>query len=166
MQEYHEFSDGDWIVHAYYGVGQIKGVEVKAVSGEETRYCKIKSPDSTFWVPEDQMDNELIRPIADPEEIERAIVTLQKPPEEMSSNYKTRQNRIKSVRLRNTPRAIARLIRDLRARRREKGMLNNSESGALRTLKQRLVHEWAVVIRAETDEVAVQLESLLNSHHS
>jgi RNA polymerase-interacting CarD/CdnL/TRCF family regulator len=79
----------------------------------------------------------------------------------MSSNYKTRQSRIQRVRQRNTPRAIARLVRDLRARKREKGILNSAERSAFRTLKKRLLHEWAIVTDAETEEVASKLDELL-----
>ena len=161
MKESSLYGDGEWIVHAHYGVGQIKGVEVKAISGEETRYFKVKTRDSIFWVPVDQIDSELLRPVSAPEDIQKAIATLRKAPQEMSSNYKTRQSRIQRVRQRNTPRAIARLIRDLRARKREKGILNSTERSAFRTLKKRLVHEWAVVADAETDDVASKLDDLL-----
>lgn len=157
------YSIGSWIVHAYYGVGQIKDVEVKSISGEETPYFRIQSSDSTFWVPVDQVDSEIIRPLSTSTEIREAVVILQKEPETMSSNYKARQSRIQKVRLRNTPKAIARLIRDLRARRREKNGLNNTERTAFGGLKQRFIEEWAIVVGKEAGEVESRLNMILDS---
>ena len=162
MEKPHTFSEGDWIVHSHYGVGRIKGVEVKSISGEETSYYRITTTDSTFWMPVDQMNSEILRPLSSPEEIQLAIVALQKPAEEMSPNSKVRQGRIQSVRDLNTPSAIAQLIRDLRARKRDKGVLYSSERSAFDTLKQRLVQEWAIVTDAETEDIASKLDNLLD----
>ncbi len=162
MEEAHVYSRRDWIVHSHFGVGQIEGVETKAISGEETRYFKIKTANSTFWVPVDQMDNEVLRPLSTPEEMQRAIATLQKPAKEMSPNTKIRQSLIQSVRIGNTPNAIARLIRDLRARKRDKGILYSSERSAFRTLSERLVQEWAIVTGAKTEDIATELDNYLN----
>jgi len=163
VKESRTYSEGDWIVHSYYGVGQIKGVEVKGISGEETSYYRIETTDSTFWMPVDQINGDKSRALSDPEEIRNAISTLQMPPKEMSSNYKTRQSRIQRVLTHNTPQAVARLIRDLRARQRDKGPLNGTEHSALRNLKQRLIEEWAIVTGIRTERAASKLERLLDS---
>ena len=157
-----KYSTGDWIVHSHYGVGQIEGVEVKHISGEETSYCRIKTSESTFWIPVDQMDSELIRPLATPDDIQQVIAALQEAPEAMSPNTKIRENQINTVRVNNTPTDIARLIRDLRARQREKGILYSSERHAYRTLRQQLVQEWAMVTGTEAGGVEAQIDKLLN----
>ena len=164
MEETHTYSEGDWIVHSRYGIGQIKDIEVKNISGERTRYYRIKTTDSIFWMPVDQMDSDLLRPLSTPEEIHLAIATLQEPPEEMSANYKIRQIRIQDAQTSNTPRAIAQIIRDLRAYRRKKEALNSTERSAFRSLKQRLVEEWAIVTGIKTEKAASNLETLLNPH--
>lgn len=164
MEEICTYSEGNWIVHSHYGIGQIKGIDVKDISGEETRYCRIETTGSTFWVPLDQMDSEVLRPLSTPEEIQQAIAVLQKPPEEMSSNYQIRQKRIQQARIRNTPRAIARIIRDLRALRRDKGGLNSTEHNAYLNLKQRLAEEWALVKNAKTEKVVSKIDELLDPH--
>ena len=162
MEKTHMYSEGDWIVHSHYGIGQIKGIEEKSISGEETRYYRIKTTDSIFWMPVDQMDDDILRSLSTPEEIQQAVDALQEPPGEMSSNYKIRQNRIRQVQIRNTPQAIAQLIRDLRALKRDKGALNRTERSAFRALKQRLVEEWAIVTDAKTEKVTSKLDALLN----
>lgn len=162
MEKAHVYLKGDWIVHSQYGPGQIKGVDVKGISGAETNYYKIKANNSTFWVPVDQMDSKLLRPLSTPEEIQQAITALQKPPKEMSSNYKMRQIRIQKAQDRNTPKAIARIIRDLRAYRRKMGVLNSTERSAFRSLKQQFIEEWALVTDAKNESVAMQLDNLLD----
>ena len=162
MEESRTYSKGDWIVHSQFGIGKIKGVDIKDISGEKTEYFRIKTSSSTFWMPVNQMDSELLRPLSTPDEIEQAIVTLQKPAKEMSSNYKMRQNRIQIARARNTPKAIAKLIRDLRARQRDKGILNSSERSAFRSFKQRLVEEWVIVSGKKTEKIESTLDALLN----
>ncbi len=164
MKEAHTYSDGDWIVHSRFGIGQIKDIEVKNISGEETRYYRIKTTDSIFWMPVDKMDSDLLRPLSSPEEIHLAIATLQEPAEEMSSNYKIRQIRIQDAQTHNTPKATAQIIRDLRAYRRKKDALNSTERSAFRSLKQRLVEEWAIVLDIKTETAALKLETLLNPH--
>lgn len=162
MEESHTYLEGDWIVHCHYGVGKIEGVEVKSISGEDSSYFRIKTTNSTFWVPVEQMNSEILRPLSSPEEIELAIVVLKDPPEEMSANSKVRQSRIQSVRALNTPSAIAELIRDLRARKRDKGVLYSSERSAFDTLKLRLAQEWAIVTDVKAEEISSEIDKLLN----
>lgn len=165
MEASRTYAEGDWIAHAHYGIGQIRGIEVKGISGEETRYYRVQSVDSTFWIPVDQMDSDFLRPLSSPEELQKAIAVLQRPPKEMSSNHNTRRSRIRQVQLQNTPKAMAQLIRDLRARQRAKGALNIKESNAFKVLKKRLVQEWAIVTDARTEKVVTHLEDLLDGHN-
>ena len=80
----------------------------------------------------------------------------------MSSDHKMRKNDIRRVQQNNTLEDIARLIRDLRARQRERGELALEELNAMRALKQRLVEEWAIITGEKTDKIASKLEDLLN----
>ncbi len=164
MEESRTYSKGDWIVHSHHGIGRIKGVEKKNISGEETRYFRIKTTDSIFWMPVEKMDTEALRPLSTPDEIQQALTILQNPPVEMSSNYKIRQLRIEKAQSRNSPNAMARIIRDLRAYRRKAGVLNSSERSAFRSIKQHLVEEWANVAGIEREKAAQHLENLLDSH--
>jgi len=161
MEQLDDYAQGDWIVHAYYGIGRIKGVEAKSISGEESRYYKIKATDSTYWLPVDQMDSEELRPLATFEDIQLAINVLREPPKEMSSNQNIRKSRIRRVQLQNKPEVVAGLVRDLQARRKEKGMLNQGERSAFSALKQQLIEEWAIVYGLSPETAAANLDALL-----
>lgn len=164
MTETHTYSVDDWIVHSQYGIGQLKGVDVKGISGEEINYYRIETNDSTFWVPFDQMNGDKLRAVSTMEDIQQAIAVLQETPQEMSSNYKIRQIRIKEALVGNTPQAFAKIIRDLHALQRKKGILNQSERDSFRIIKQRLAEEWAIVTDGQTSEVMTKLENLLDQH--
>ena len=107
------------------------------------------------------MDSEELRPLATSEEIQQAIDVLQKPAREMSSNQNTRKSRIRRVQLQNDPEAVARLVRDLQARQKEKGVLNQEERSAYSVLKQQLIEEWAIVSGLGSETVASKLDILL-----
>jgi RNA polymerase-interacting CarD/CdnL/TRCF family regulator len=166
MGAFDAYSKGDWIVHRYYGVGQIKKIEGKNISGEENEYYRIETADSTYWMPVDQMekDNDLIRPISTSAEIEEAIAILRRQPREMDSNHAARKSRIKRVQVKNSPAAVARLIRDLRARKRAKGTLNQAERSAFGRLKQRLAEEWAITTGINTEKAERRIDNLLSRH--
>lgn len=138
------YDRGDWIVHCHLGVGQIEDVERKRISDQENTYYRVETIDSTIWIPVDQMDDEHIRPITDKAYFQEAVEVLNNPPKEMASNLSTRKSRIKQVIVNNVPIETARLIRDLREKRRSKNGLNQSERRALRDLTKRFVQEWAV----------------------
>ena len=84
----------------------------------------------------------------------------------MSPNYKMRQIRIRRVQEQNTPRAVARLVRDLKALQRAKGPLNQAERSAFRNLRQRLVEEWVVVTGEKAKQVDAKIDDLLNTYHA
>jgi CarD family transcriptional regulator len=161
MKTAQTYSERDWIVHPQYGLGQIQDIEVKSISGQEKRYYRVKTSNGVYWLPTDQIDGDAVRPLSTPDEIREAIRALQREPQELSANYKLRQNRIHTVRQRNAPRANARLIRDLRARRRKKGMLNMTERHAFEDLKKQFVEEWAQVAGLKTDQVKSTLNRIL-----
>lgn len=155
------YTEGDWIVHTHYGVGQIAAIEAKRISGQKTEYFRVETTNGTYWIPLDQIDGDCVRPIASSTEIEEALSTLWRQPKAMSSNHLARKNRIKRVRKKNKPQSIARLIRDLRAKRREKGILNQDERHAFEALKKRFAEECAIVSGTGTDQVLSKLDRLL-----
>jgi RNA polymerase-interacting CarD/CdnL/TRCF family regulator len=156
------YSKGDWIVHAEYGLGQIKKVVEKEISGEPKRYFRIAAANSVFWVPVEQMDGEMIRPLSTQGEIAAALALFEKSAKEMSSNYKIRQERIRAARRKNTPRAIARLLRDLREHWRNKRATNVSERRVYQVLKARLAREWAVVDGGRAEAMEARIDRMLN----
>lgn len=152
------FALGDWIVHCYHGIGQIEAIERKRIGAQESTYFRIKMADSAIWLPVDHMDNDQLRPIASKTRFQEAVEILRKPPKTMASNLNKRQARIKRVTANNLPKETARLIRDLRARRRERKGLNQGERRALRDLTTRFLQEWSICIGLTMGQARRQLD--------
>lgn len=166
MASSHEYSVKDWLVHSAFGIGQIIGVEEKSISGTNVRYFRVRATNSTFWIPIDRMDGQELRPLSNAAEIEKVIAILLRPPKAMSPNHQLRRNEIQRVLLLRSPIDSARLIRDLRARQRERGGLNLEELNAMRSLKERLVEEWVLVTGEQAEAVASEIDDLLDSPQS
>ena len=162
MKAVHVYSKGDWLVHSVFGIGQIQGIEVKNISGANSDYFRIQTFNSTYWVPVDRVDSEKMRPVATLEEFGLAIAILERPPRAMSADHKVRKTHMERVQEQNMPQEMARLIRDLRARQRDKGVFHLDENNAIRTLKQRLAYEWSVITGETVENATSNLDSLLD----
>jgi RNA polymerase-interacting CarD/CdnL/TRCF family regulator len=156
----HAYSQGDWIVHRYYGIGQVKGIDRKHISGKMAECYRVKTQDSVFWVPVEKIDVCRVRPLSSPSDIRKASKILGKPPQEMKPDYKQRQYRIKDVRSDGSLMSICRLIRDLSAMQVEKSISQN-ESRALDVFEKRLLVEWSVSADVTVEDAGRQLRDLL-----
>lgn len=144
------FPSGTWVVHQSYGVGKILGIETRHISGEDAPYyhLKIKVTDSHIWIPVDKLVED-VRPLTSPENFEQALAILERPPRKMDDNIKLRTKRIAEVRSQNSPTALARLLRDLWARQKERGVLSQTETDAMRRITNRFLGEWAASLGVE-----------------
>ena len=157
-----KFAENDWIVHSYYGVGKIEAVETKTISGEENDYFRVKTTDITYWLPLDQTEDEQIRSLASPEEVDAIIAILKKSPKALSSNAKLRQTHIKEARQLNTFQSKARIIRDLHGHFRGKGDRSVNERHIYTTSRQRLIKEWSLITGKKVEQIETRLDSLLS----
>jgi RNA polymerase-interacting CarD/CdnL/TRCF family regulator len=152
---------GEWFVHRDYGVGQVKEIESKTIAGRQNTYARIEMPDSTVWIPADQLDCEQLRPLADPERFQRAVDVLTNPPKELAAGFTQRKAQISEALTGNAPAETARIIRDLTARRRARGGLNQAERSALKDLTRRFVQEWAACFGLDVDQASSRLNATL-----
>jgi CarD family transcriptional regulator len=152
---------GDWVVHLYHGVGQIKKIEKKRLNGNAQDYYRVKTHNSVFWVPVSNLNNDRIRPLTSPNELKKALKILQKPPQEMDTNHNKRKSRINTVKSDGSLQSALRLVRDLSAREAEK-KLNTTEKRALERLKDHMLREWATCMHIDIEEASIRLNNLLN----
>jgi RNA polymerase-interacting CarD/CdnL/TRCF family regulator len=75
----------------------------------------------------------------------------------MPSQLNQRTKRIADVRAQNSPTALARLLRDLSARQKERGVLSQTETEAMRRITQRFLGEWAICMGIELEVVEQKL---------
>lgn len=155
------YSVGDWVVHTAYGVGQIKNLEIKPISGKKHLCYRVRTNDGVFWLPVDKAkDNERVRPLAGPRRIKLALDALRKAPRKMAANFQARRKRIRDVALDGDLSTDMKLLRDLNARQFKKG-LSSTEQDAFNTISKRILQEWSISRGIEINEARQKLENFL-----
>ena len=156
------FVKGNWIVHLYYGVGQVKRLEKKCLDGKKTIYYRVEGKDGTFWLPVNKSDTERVRPIASQKQLDSAIQAIKEQPRTFTEDYKQRQILLNESKSEGSLLEIACLVRDLSYWEVEKH-LNLSEKETLEHLKNRLSMEWSIVEDIKQQEARTELNELLIS---
>jgi CarD family transcriptional regulator len=110
-----ELSVGDQVVHPKFGAGQITGIEqLELVEGFDNYYViAIGDRGLVLRVPIRKMEELGVRPVMTPARMDRVLETLRSTPALLSTNFKTRQARLKEKLKTGRPRKIAEVIRDL-----------------------------------------------------
>lgn len=158
-------TQGDWIIHSFCGVGQVRATEHKSIGGKESAYYRIEMLDSTVWQPVGSTEGKNIRELSKQIEFQLAIDALIEEPVEMSANINTRKGHISQVLAENIPVSTACLIRDLRARHAQIGNLNQTESQAYRALCDRFIQEWAVCMGITIEKANNRLHEMIGAVH-
>ena len=161
MTEMNTYSIGDWVVHTYYGVGQIKAIEVKPYHGEKVKCFKAKTKDSTFWFPTDKDGNPRIRPISSEDLINKAIRSLRRKPSNLDKDKKFWKKKIRKVKADGDMIDVCKLVRDLTAQSTQRNLVQ-SEEKALTLLKERLLKEWSVIVGSKVDDVRPELQTYIS----
>jgi len=156
------FSKGDWIVHARYGVGQVKGIEKKELDGEKKLFFRVKTFEGVYWLSIFRTDVEYIRPITSEHQIKRALTIIRKPPEKLPENHTMRNKIIIEATNDSSIYHKARMIRDLNAKQ-QVSKLNFTEEDAFLKMRKQLLNEWSVVTGADPEELELKLEKALQT---
>jgi RNA polymerase-interacting CarD/CdnL/TRCF family regulator len=155
------YSPGDWIVHRLRGVGQIEGTEVMDIGGGENTYYRIQTQDSMFWLPQEKLNADWLRPLASPAEIQQALEVLRHSPSAMDTDPIERKNRIKKVKQNFSPVVIAEILRDLWAHNKAKKQVSQTDLEALRYFMNFFLAEWSVCMDLEVGAAKQQLTDML-----
>ena len=156
------YSIGDWIVHIYYGVGQILSKEKMTLEGIRQMYFRIKTENSSYWLPLSKIDVNRVRPLASKYQIKKALALTRKPPRKLSNDYKVRRKEISQAINDISLYSKARMIRDLQGRR-VSGYLNFGETEQLKKMKGNLCDEWAQVVQQNPEIVLKKLDEALKT---
>jgi RNA polymerase-interacting CarD/CdnL/TRCF family regulator len=146
------YTTGDWVVHLYYGVGQITAIEYKPINGEKQECYKVKTKNSTFWFPTIDCDNPRIRPVVSDEIISKVIYHLRRKAGALETDTKYWKKKIDEVKSNGDILSITKLIRDLSTIQVVRG-LNETENNALEFFKERLLREWASSTKEDVEKI-------------
>jgi RNA polymerase-interacting CarD/CdnL/TRCF family regulator len=154
------YSEGDWIVHCTYGVGQIKTVEEKPIHGENVRVFRVKTQNSIYWLPVKKADNTRIRRITNKEKLAEALAQLGTEPEEMGSDYRARNDHIKEAFANGSIEKSVELLRDLMGLREIKAW-SNTENDAANTIFHQLASEYSVIYEIPIEQAREEINAVI-----
>ena len=152
-------SKGDWIVHAYYGIGQIKKVETKIIGEEKTRYYRVDARNSTFFVPVKNALNDRIRPLSSDYKLRKSKKILRSKPEELPENHNDRRKYLSEYSSNSEMDISAQMIRDLQHRNKTEG-LNDFETKILEQTERIFIREWAIIQDITEEEAFERLSKI------
>jgi RNA polymerase-interacting CarD/CdnL/TRCF family regulator len=154
-----QYSIGDWVVHKYYGVGQIQGIVARSIDGEQMEYFTAKTKDSTFWFPVEKDENPRIRLIGSERIIKKVIRLIRRKPTNLNSDREYWKERIAEAKEESDLISTSKVVRDLSAQKVVR-KLNVTEERALDNFKDNLSSEWAAI----TDERVKKIQRELRSY--
>ena len=138
-----KFKVGDWIVHAYYGVGEIVDVLEKDLDEQRDTYFKVSTEEIEYWLPNDKADAEHIKPIRSEKEFDQAIQIISKAPILISEPPNRSKRVIYERWLDGSLPARAALIRDLHGRNNVK-QLSYEEKKTYEKAESYFISEWVL----------------------
>ncbi|HEY59693.1 MAG TPA: hypothetical protein G4N92_03250 [Anaerolineae bacterium] len=136
------FKKGEWIVHCYHGVGQVKGIDTKRIQGKNKVFIKVKTNAFTYWLPIFNINSKNIRKISAASTFNKALSIIRKKPEPLNADYRMRKEQIKKEIAKGSLIPRAKLIRNLFCKQK----INRSydEEITLEKLKNQFINEWTV----------------------
>jgi len=156
------FTEGDWIVHAYYGVGQVREKEKKELDGKKQVFYRVETLDGEYWLSASRTNVEYIRPIASEYQIKRALAMVRKKPRKLPESY-TKRSRMINEAIKDPslyPKAC--MIRDLSGKE-QKSELSFTEEDALLKMKNQFLDEWSVIKNVDREILEEKLNEALNT---
>ena len=160
-EENRSYSEGMWIVHANYGVGQIIRYEEKQLGGKNRSYYRVEGDNATFWFSPDRAGStKRVRPVATRGKLKEAIKVMAERPQKLAPTHKERVTQIQKIVSTGSLIPIAGLIRDLSYQAVER-KLSNPEQETLENLQKRLVKEWSVVFDVKPEEAQTKINESL-----
>ena len=156
------YDKGDWIVHARYGVGQVREMEKKVLDGAKKEFLRVRTSDSEYWVSVSRIDVEYIRPVTSEYQINKALRMIRKSPKKLPENHNERNKAINEAINDPSLHHKARMIRDLSGKEQE-SKLNFTEEDALIKMKKQFLDEWSVIKDVDREILEEKLDNALRA---
>ena len=156
------FTKGDWIVHAYYGVGQVREKEKKELDGEKQVFYRVETLDGEYWLSASRTNVEYIRPIASEYQIRRALAMVRKKPRKLPESHIQRSRMINEAIKDPSLYPKACMMRDLSGKG-KKSELSFTEEDALLKMKNQFLDEWSVIKNVDREILEEKLDNALNT---
>jgi len=139
-----QFHVGDWIVHAFYGIGKIVDKEKMKLSGKVQTFFTVKLKDGKYWLSKNKSKAQHVRPLATIQEMEKALQEVERKPQGLPKQFRSRKKDILEIIEKGSLIDNARLLRDLNGRK-AKNKLNFEDRNWFAKIKKQFIREWSLV---------------------
>ena len=156
------FERGDWIVHAYHGVGQVRDLENKKLDGQKQDYYRVRTFNGEYWLSASRAEVDHIRPITSEYQINKALKMIREAPEKLPENHTERSKVISEAIKDPSLYTKACMMRDLHGKEQE-SKLNFSEEDAFLKMRKQFLDEWSVVKDVDREILEEKLDNALSA---
>lgn len=157
-----DYQIGDQVMHWTYGLGQIVGLEERALSGRKTLYYAVKASDLTVWVPADDNLETRLRPPTPAAAFKQLLTILTDTGDPLPDDRQERKTRLVEQLRDGRAESLCRVIRDLSAYRQRKS-LNENDQLLLKRVQNALIGEWGFSLSIPVTQAESDLHRLLQS---
>ena len=154
------FQIGDSVVHWSYGLGQIIGLEERAVAGENRLYYEVKIQNFSVWVPADSRLASRLRWPTSARAFKKLFAVLCGPAGTLSGDRHERKSQLHTKMAGGEAKAICQVIRDLTTLQQEKS-LNYDDKSTLQRARTLLLGEWGHALEMPAAQAEAGLYKLL-----
>jgi CarD family transcriptional regulator, regulator of rRNA transcription len=154
------FQVGDTVVHWSFGLGQIIGLEERAVAGEKQLYYEVRIQNFSVWVPADSRLASRLRSPASARAFKKLFAILGGPAGIMSGDRRERKLQLHTKMAGGGAKAICQVIRDLTTLEQEKS-LNYDEKSILKQACTLLLAEWGYALKMPAAQAQADLYQML-----
>lgn len=155
---------GDKVVHPAHGAGVISAVEVKDVHDDFNRYYVIDlaAQDMRLMVPVRMAEEIGLRPVASKKETDQVFEILGSEAEALPEGFKERQAAIGSRLKEGDPESLAKVVRDMAARSREK-QYSPTEARLYDQARNMLSGEMALSLDSDVEATLARMDEVVLS---
>lgn len=155
-----DFRVGDPIVHWSHGIGEIVGLEERAVAGKNTLYYVVKIQEFTIWVPADDKVLSRLRVPTSERKFKKLFAILSGPGESLSDDRLVRKTQLHNGLADGKVETLCHVIRDLTSYALRKH-LNENDKDVLQRARNLLVGEWKFSLSVPLVDAEIELGRLL-----
>jgi RNA polymerase-interacting CarD/CdnL/TRCF family regulator len=155
-----DFRVGDPVIHWTYGLGEIVGLEERALTSQKTLYYLVRVQNLTICVPADDKALGRLRSPTSKREFEKLFAILSGPGESLSDDRLERKNMLRKELADGKAETVCRVIRDISSLSQRKS-LNDDDKNVLKRAWTSLCSEWVYSLSMPLSQVENELRGLL-----
>lgn len=155
-----DFRVGDPVVHWSHGIGEIIGLEERAMAGKNTLYYVVKIQEFTVWVPADDKVLSRLRVPTSERKFKKLFAILSGPGASLSDDRLVRKTQLHNGLADGKVETLCHVIRDLTSYALLKH-LNENDKDVLQRARNLLVGEWEFSLSIPLVDAEIELGRLL-----